>query len=833
MSFESPGFAAHRADAPQRTGLFVAHRASLAPPADRIRGSRRDTALAGWFAKTLGVVILSLSALFVAALLTWSIADPSFSNVGAGLKAKNALGPIGAILSDVVIQSLGLASVFGLLPPVFWAAQLLSRNGIDGARSKLLMAPVAVLCLAAFLSSLPRAAVWPLGSGYGGLLGDFGFQFVTGLFGIVNAERAPLVTGVCLMAAGFSMLMLSMGVTPADLKRMVERRRTHVPDSGWVSHLKAAVVVSASDEDVLAAGPTTRASATAAAAVQTREPMLPMPAAAMAAEPVPVPVLAPEPIVAAAPVVPPKPVHDRVADNRAVATAAAPISPPISPAHVGAQATAARPPRLGYRRPPQTLLPQTTSPRSSARDLHVAEKLRARKLVGVLATFGVHGEVADHVVGPIVTTFTVEPAAGTRASRLVGLADDIARSMGAVSVRIRSTAARNSVLVEMSHDDPVCLGLRDFIADDSFQNARHVIPVVLGASARGEPCVADLADASMLVGAHERVARDALIDTIVTSLVYRHTPATLRFVFLATDGASARGFQRWSGLPHVAVPPAVDLAHATDLLAWAAAEIDARTLRMRAVAQARTIDDHNQRLGADGRTDIAPIPHLVLVIGDLAALVRDGDAGRLTALDTILRRGKFAGVHVVAATPSAVEDSLSGPLVAAFPVRLAARLSSKAESRAMFGDAGAEDLAGDTDILVVAGVDRLRASFGAPQRLHAALIRPTEAVAIAAAAATHVDLDQPTSAAGNGTVRDMQRSLQVEWPETSGDSLYERAVAIVRRQRSADVAMLKRDLSLTSAMASELMEQMTRHGVLPAGTDRSSSGEPHRNASLG
>ena len=234
MTFESPGFPILRVDAP----AYVA--------------SRRVTRLAGWFAKALGIAVLALSAIFVIALLTWSVTDPSLSNVSP-LKPKNGLGPIGAILSDLVIQSLGLASVFALLPPVFWSAQLLARSGIAGIRSKLLMAPIAVLCLAAFLSTLPKATAWPLGSGYGGLLGDFGSQLVTGLFAMLNAERAPLASGVCLMAAGFALLMLSLGLTPQDIKKIAPRPHVRLPDSGWVSDLKRAVA-GTPDEDVLAAG---------------------------------------------------------------------------------------------------------------------------------------------------------------------------------------------------------------------------------------------------------------------------------------------------------------------------------------------------------------------------------------------------------------------------------------------------------------------------------------------------------------------------------------------------------------------------------------------------
>ncbi len=825
MSFESPGLRAHRADAPPRASLSAEPRLSHghgrgAPVPDAHH--HRDTHLAAWFAKALGFGILALSALVVAALLTWSVADPSFSNPGMGLRPTNALGPIGAILSDIVIQSLGLASVFALLPPVFWAAQLLSRHGIDGARAKVVTAPVAVLCLAAFLSGLPKAAVWPLGSGYGGLLGDFGFQFVTGLFGIVNAERAPLVTGVCLMAAGFSLLMLSLGLTPADLKRIAERRRTHVPDSAWVSHLMATGVTSTSDEDVLSAGLAPQPAAHAAHhAAQARDLNQPTPETVRApVMTVAAPVLAPPPVAPVAPVSPPAPELRPVAAPQATAAPARPVSvtrpAPQPAAQSGALASA--PPRLSYRRPPLTLLPQSTAPRSNGRDLHVAEKLRAGKLIQVLETYGVRAEVTGQLVGPVVTTFTVEPAAGTRSSRLIGLADDIARGLGVACVRIQSSAARSAVQIEIPHEDPVCMGLRDFIAHDSYHAGGHILPLVIGASAVGEPCVVDLANAAVLIAGQDRSTRDALVNTAVTSLVFRHAPTTLRFVFIGTRGDA---FERWAALPHLAVPPAIDMANATDLLTWAAAEIDARTLRLRAMAQAQTIEAYNQRLRTMAAADTAPMPHLALVLADLAELLRDGNQAKLSALNAILRRGKAAGVHIIAATASADEQALPPGLVAAFSVRLAAQVASKAESRFVLGEAGAEDLPSG-DVLMFAGGGSASKSLGAGvHRLHAALIRAPEAAAIAATAAKPGEPvaelgSQPMAGAGASPARELQQTLQQTWDAPASDSLYDRAVDVVRRSQSADASVLKRDLSLTSGMAIELLDQMARDGILSA-----------------
>lgn len=836
MSFESPGFSAHRSAASHRAGLSADAHAHFGAPRNL---PAPDTQLAAWLARSLGVAILALSALFVLSLLTWSVVDPSFSNAGVGqtggLKPKNALGPVGAILADIVVQSLGLASVFALLPPVFWAAQLLSRRGIDGARAKLVMAPVSVLCLASFLSGLPKAPSWPLGSGYGGLLGDFGFQFVTSLFGVINADRAPLVTGICLMAAGFSLLMLSLGLTPTDLKRMAERRRTHLPDSGWVSHLKADQVLSISDEDVLAAGPST-AHPVPAKAHTGLPPMhdLPMPApdaralvSELAATPtrqIPVSQLhaGPTPKADAAPLVA-RP--ETVATRPVAAVTVEPPQPalaPVAPAPVVAAqpqpSPAVAPARMTYRRPPLTLLAPTSAPASHPRDQQIAEKLRARKLAEALETFGVRAEVKGHVVGPLVTTFTVEPAAGSKSSRIIGLADDIARALGVASVRIQVTAARTALAIEVAHNEPTRLGLRSLIEHKSYHAAGHALPLALGVTATGEPCVADLADAAVLITGTDASARAAMLDTAVASLIYRHTPAMLRLLVGAdTPGAASP----WGQLPHLAAAIA-NGAQSCSLLTSAAAEIDARTLRMRALAQSQTIDDYNLRIrngqGPDAAS--AQMPYLVVILGDLADVLRAASAEATLALETILRRGKAAGVHLIAAASVVTEDALPAAVISAFPVRISAQLANKAESRAVFGETGAEDLSAGSDVLLHAGSEALRQSLGGGtvQRLHTAPLRLSEAKAIATAAALPSEPDRApvAPAAPSGTVRGLQDTLQQHWGAATSDTLYDRAVDVVRREQSASASALKRELSLTYGMATELIDRMALDGILSA-----------------
>ena len=795
----------------------------------------RETRLAGWFAKALGIAILALSAVFVIAVLTWSVTDPSLSNVSA-LKPKNGLGPIGAILSDLVIQSLGLASVFALLPPVFWSAQLLAHSGVAGIRSKLLMAPIAVLCLAAFLSTLPKAAAWPLASGYGGLLGDFGSQFVTGLFAMLNAERAPLVSGFCLMAAGFALLMLALGLTPQDIKQIARRPHVHLPDSGWVAHLKKAVVVGMPDEDVLAAGlPSASASHEAyvhpsPAPMQWQPPMQPVRTAAPPAAQIAMLLEAFPP--------PARPVAR--SPEIAVAPIAAPAPPPPAPAPPAPPAPVPTKPAAPiYRLPPTNLLPRSTSPRAHAAEVHVGEKLRAQKLSGVLDSFGVRAEVKGHLVGPVLTTFTVELASGTKSARLISLADDIARGLNVSAIRVDATPSRPTIGIEIPHDDPVRLGLRDFIEHDSYRAPALHLPLALGATARGEPCVADLADLPhLLLAGTDDGGRVTALNALVAAMLYRQTPQMLRFAMI---GAVDADLAHWSHLPHLTAPVTTTAAKANEILAWAAAEVDARTLRMRAMAQTQTIEAFNARLrdldrrGMPQGSAIAPMPYLVVVIADLARLLADSGIATLDTLDVILRRGRAAGIHIIAGTSRVGDDAMPSGLLAAFNTRIALRLDGKSESRALLGETGAEDLLPVADALLYTSNESLRLSLGGGQvhRLHTPLILASEAKAIAAAVITHdaPRTQVPPTAPALSHALVAAAPTAESWTPAPGridDTLYDRAVEIVRREQSAQSTLLRRLLNISYPAALDLLEQMARDGIVST-----ADAEGHRHVLLG
>ncbi len=800
------------------------------------------------------MIVLALCAAAIVSLLTWSANDPSWAHYSS-TKPRNWLGPIGAVFSDLVMNTLGLAGVFALLPPVYWATDLLTKNSVLRLRTKLIVAPLAVLCLAAFLSALPRAGAWIVPAGYGGLLGDFGFNILMSTFAAVNAERAAMAAGFCFMASGFALLMLSIGVSPMDVKTMARRPvRGREPDSSWVSQLKNAVIMPHAPMGVA-----TDVAAFAHPFSHAPDCVQSLPGAGDVRQHTNTrsdqsePAYA-QPVVGAPPAsmvwsdhaagssgykarverhhlgqipiarIPSAPLPDAVAHAQQTQASAAAWPMPRT-----VSAPTVAPPV--YRMPLASLLPRSTKPQCSQSEMHVAAKIQSERLKAVLSAFSIAGEMRGHICGPVVSTFDFEPASGTRSARVMGLADDIARGLGVRAVRVQVAPGRASVTIEVPHADPIRIGMYDLIDHDSYRTPDLGLPLVLGVTAAGEPCVADLRDLSnLLLAGHDPVERANMLCSLLASLLYRLTPETGQ---LLLAGCATEDFAAFGSLPHLAMPAGLTAEQNLEQLVWAAAEIDNRTLRMRALAQTQAIEDYNARLRDAKRRsgmqtmpgDLAVMPYLIIVIADLAELAA-ADLGRVEhALHKIARFGRASGVHVIAATSRLDVVALPPSLKAVFTTCLALSLANKADSRDALGETGAEDLLGAGDMLAVTTSEILRRALGGGlvPRLHAALLPVSDASRLAAAILRPTqELTKPDPSPAAVPVRPEPTGTWTQHGAKAvptgavgiNDALYDRAVSLVRREQSALPNLLRRHLHVSYGEALDLLAQMTRDRII-------------------
>jgi DNA segregation ATPase FtsK/SpoIIIE, S-DNA-T family len=785
--------------------------------------------LQGWLWKLLGFLLLTACAAVSASLLSWSTTDPSLSRATSGA-ARNLLGAPGAVLSDLTMQMLGLAGVFVLLPPLFWSLQLLTSPGPPSLRGKLVLAPPAVLFIAGALSSLPKTPAWPLHHGYGGLLGDLGLGLLTSLLSHVNADRSSAAAGLFCFAAGLMTLMWSLGLTQGDLKlicRANGRPRLNVM-AGWLRERQGQIWRPRPTAPV-APDPTL-----------IREPPM-FHASQPPVEEAPV---ADEPDYDTEPDSGRGSVFDQVTDQQTCAiaerfkperitvdaTAAAERREPELPGpaalrqHAELQPDAThmpRPRRAGagsYQRPPLSLLKRPPTSKAGAEPTPGELRGQAQLLTRVLGDFGVRGEVKNIHPGPVVTLFEFEPARGVKSARVMGLADDIARSLGAVSVRAAIVPGRNAIGIELPNARRDKVNLRQLLESEAFRASDATLPLVLGRDIAGAPVLADLARMPhLLVAGTTGAGKSVGVNAMILSLLYKLSPEQCRFLMIDPKMLE---LSIYNGIPHLLCPVVTDPDKAVAALNWVVAEMEQRYRRMSWLA-VRNIDVFNNRVRQVAKpqaraaqdSDLGPMPHIVVVVDEFADLMIVAGKEIEAAVQRLAQMARAAGIHLIMATQRPSVDIVTGTIKANFPTRISYKVASKFDSRTILNDQGAEQLLGQGDMLYANGMGRTL-------RVHGPFVSDDEVEGIAAYLR---DQGEPRYIDGITDGKDDEecRTPARRPPASAENDLYERAVEIVRRDQKASTSYLQRRLLVGYNRAANLMQRMEREGIVSAPGHRS------------
>jgi DNA segregation ATPase FtsK/SpoIIIE, S-DNA-T family len=757
--------------------------------------------LGRWLLRATGSGVLIACAACGLALATWSPADPSLSHATNGA-IRNLLGPLGAVLADLLMQLLGLAGVLLLLPPLLWALPLSSGRPLPAWRSKLALAPLAVVAVAGALSALPTSGTWTLHHGNGGMIGDLAFTLLASAFAPLNANKAALTASLLLGAGGGLALFASLGLSSEEWRQILAyppARRLEQVTGAWRTFARWLPL--AAPKPLLPPF----------ALATRREP--PMYASARVGDP------------AVEPVAPPFDALEGKTNaleesidpsSRAIAQRFAPLGKPATlalheaprpnplPLRVAADG-GARPAPAGYQAPPLALLKRQPHLKASDQLTQSALLGHARLLSDVLADFGVKGEMRGAHPGPVVTLFEFEPARGTKSQRVIGLADDIARSMSAVSVRVAVVPGRNVIGIELPNARREKVFLRDLIEADAFRLATANLPLVLGKSIGGAPIIADLARMPhLLVAGTTGAGKSVGINAMILSLLYRLPPDACRFLMIDPKMLE---LSVYNGIPHLIAPVVTDPNKAVAALNWVVREMEHRYERM-AMLGVRNIETYNQRArlakGGQRRDEGgAPLPFIVVVVDEFADLMLVAGKEIEAAVQRLAQMARAAGIHLIMATQRPSVDVITGTIKANFPTRISFKVASKFDSRTILNDQGAEQLLGQGDMLFSGGADRL-------MRVHGPFVSDEEVEGIAAHLRAQAN---PSYIAG---VTDLPESDagEVADPTQRSEELYDRAVGIVMRDGKPSTSYLQRRLSIGYNRAASLIERMERERVI-------------------
>lgn len=492
--------------------------------------------------------------------------------------------------------------------------------------------------------------------------------------------------------------------------------------------------------------------------------------------------------------------------------------------------------KSGYNYPELDLL---SKPKNNTAGVISEKELEAiaAKLESVLQEFGVNGKIVKIRPGPVVTLYELEPAPGTKTARVIGLSDDIARSMSAVSVRIAVVSGKNTIGIELPNTTREIVWLRDLFESSAFSDSKNALNVVLGKDIGGENTYADLAKMPhLLVAGTTGSGKSVGMNSMILSLLYRMRPDECKLIMIDPKMLE---FSVYNGIPHLLTPVITDPAKAVLGLKWAVKEMEDR---YRAMAQlnVRNISGYNKRLeeiresgekpvrtvqtGFDMETgapiyeqqeiDLTPLPYIVIVVDEMADLMLVAGKEVEAAIQRLAQMARAAGIHLILSTQRPSVDVITGVIKANFPTRISFQVTSKIDSRTILGEQGAEQLLGMGDMLYMPAGQR-------PIRVHGSFVKDSEVEAIVeflkaqskpeyVEAVTEGELNTKDS----GSVFD--KTAMGGGGAGGDEDLYAQAVEIVRNDKKTSISYVQRRLRIGYNRAALLIERMEEEGIISA-----------------
>jgi len=676
----------------------------------------------------IGILLVLLSILLLAVIISYSPSDPNFIYTNENAEIKNLGGFYGSVISDFLLQSLGLISILLVFNLLTWGFKLIKEKLISNFTTKIFFTLVYLIFGTTVLNIFYNESFWLIDNGNGGFVGRSVKENIYYFTPLIENQYVIYVLG--LLTTVFFILSLDIKLNEFRkvllfpfiiIKKILNILSKKKKEDEVNSNISDDYAETKNSEEVT---------------TMQKQPILPFTTN--------------------------KDVKYKKNDNN-------------------------------FKLPILNFLEKNPDLKNKKNANESELNKNSEFLEKILLDFGVEGKIKSISCGPVVTLNEFEPASGIKVSKIINLADDIARNTSSVSTRVATIPGKNTIGIEIPNSKRENVFLDEIISDERFNKREIKLPIALGKSISGIPIIGDLsAMPHLLIAGTTGSGKSVCINTIILSLLYKYTPEKCNLILIDPKMLELSAYE---GIPHLLCPVITEAKKATAALGWAVKEMESRYKLMTNVG-VKNIDGYNSKHKKH-------MPYIVVIVDEMSDLMLIAGKEIENYIQRLSQMARAAGIHIIMATQRPSVDVITGTIKANFPTRISFQVSSKIDSRTILGEQGAEQLLGKGDMLFMSSANRI-------VRIHAPYVSEPEIEKVNSFLRSQGKpdyIDEITIIKDKDTVTE-------EGTDNEKDELYNKAVDIIKTEGKASTSFLQRKLQIGYNRAARIMETMEKEGIV-------------------